>query len=244
MTAYILDGAVILIFLLAILIGYRRGFVKAAIRLVGCVLALVVALCISRPLAGGVFDVFLADPLKDTVAAQIGPTDEQAVQEALDKVLENLPRPVVNALAGMGLGTPEEITRQVQGALGGSAQEIAGEIVTLVLRPVAVSLLGALLFLIVFVLCMVLVGILASVINKAFQLPVLKQVNGLLGVVVGALEGVLLVFVGVTIVTVVSYASDSDGLLSRSVVEQTRIVQAIERVSPATDALSDWAGES
>ena len=34
--AYILDIAVILIFVLAIFIGYRRGFVKSIIRLVGC----------------------------------------------------------------------------------------------------------------------------------------------------------------------------------------------------------------
>ena len=33
--AYILDIAVILIFVLAIFIGYRRGFVKSIIRLVG-----------------------------------------------------------------------------------------------------------------------------------------------------------------------------------------------------------------
>ena len=41
--AYILDIAVILIFVLAIFIGYRRGFVKSIIRLVGCLLALVIA---------------------------------------------------------------------------------------------------------------------------------------------------------------------------------------------------------
>lgn len=121
MTAYILDGAVILIFLLAILIGYRRGFVKAVIRLAGCVLALVVALCLSKPLAGGVFDLFFSDQLEQTVSSHIGQTDEQAVREALENILEQLPQPVVNALDGVGLGTPEEITGQVQDALGGTA---------------------------------------------------------------------------------------------------------------------------
>lgn len=47
--AYMLDIAVILILLLAVYIGYRRGFVKAVIKLVGCVLAVVIASVASPP---------------------------------------------------------------------------------------------------------------------------------------------------------------------------------------------------
>ena len=244
MTAYILDGAVILIFLLAILIGYRRGFVKAVIRLAGCVLALVVALCLSKPLAGGVFDLFFSDQLEQTVSSHIGQTDEQAVREALENILEQLPQPVVNALDGVGLGTPEEITGQVQDALGGTAAELSERIVSLVVRPAAVSLLSALLFLVLFIVCMILVGILASVINKAFQIPVLKQVNGALGAAVGVLEGALLVFVGVTVITLISQASASDGVISREVVERTTIVRTIEKISPATEQLNRLVEEA
>ena len=52
--AYILDIAVILI------LGYKRGFVKAAIKLVGCILAVIVAGAASIPLAAGIFDTFAA----------------------------------------------------------------------------------------------------------------------------------------------------------------------------------------
>ena len=37
--AYILDGAAILVVLLAVFIGYRRGFVRSLIQLVGLVAA-------------------------------------------------------------------------------------------------------------------------------------------------------------------------------------------------------------
>lgn len=240
--AYILDGAVILIFLLAVFIGYRRGFIKAIIRLVGCILALVVALCVSKPLAGGVFDLFLADQIEQTVSSHIQQTDEQAVKDALTGILEQLPQPVVNALESVGLGTPEEITRQVEEALGGPAEEVSGRIITAVVRPVAVSLLSALLFILLFIVCMILVGILASVINKAFQIPVLRQVNGVLGAVVGVFQGILLIFVGVAVITLLSQVSSSDSAISRQVVEDTFIVRTVENISPATEELNKLVG--
>lgn len=91
---------------------------------------------------------------------------------------------------------------------------------------------------------MILVGILASVINKAFQIPVLKQVNGALGAAVGVLEGALLVFVGVTVITLISQASASDGVISREVVERTTIVRTIEKISPATEQLNRLVEEA
>lgn len=41
--AYILDGAAILVVLLAVFIGYHRGFVRSLIQLVGLIAAAVVA---------------------------------------------------------------------------------------------------------------------------------------------------------------------------------------------------------
>ena len=61
--------------------------------------------------------------------------------------------------------------------------------------------------------------------------------NGALGGVMGALQGALLVFVGVTVLTLLSLVSDSDGAISRQTIEDTHIVRAIETVSPVTDEL-------
>ena len=50
--AYILDGLVIIIFMLAIWMGYRRGFFKSIIQLVGCVARR--ADCVGAQYPGGV----------------------------------------------------------------------------------------------------------------------------------------------------------------------------------------------
>lgn len=62
--AYILDGLVIIIFLLAIFLGYRRGFFKSIIQLVGCVAAALIASGLSLPMASGLYDQFFSDSVE------------------------------------------------------------------------------------------------------------------------------------------------------------------------------------
>ncbi len=235
--AYILDGAAILIFLLAIFLGFRRGFIKSVIHLAGCVVAIVAAALLSTPLAGGAYDLFLADTVEETISSKIVETDEQSVQEALTGILEQLPGPVANALESAGLGTPEQLTEKLQSSLGGSADALSSTISTMIVRPVAVSLLRMLFFTVLFIVVMILAAIAATAIDRVCHLPVLRQVNGALGGVMGALQGALLVFVGVTVLTLLSLVSDSDGAISRQTIEDTHIVRAIETVSPVTDEL-------
>lgn len=235
--AYILDGAVILIFLVAIWLGYRRGFVKSLIQLVGCVAAALIASTCSAPLASGIFDVFFAEKLEQSVAAKIGETDEASVREALDGLLDELPGPVANTLKLYGLDTPESIVGKLDGAFGGSAEKIGQAVVSTVVKPVAVSLLRMLCFSILFIALMVLVSILASVINRVFSLPVLRTVNGLLGAVAGAVQGALIVLVAVMLVTLTTMVSDDTGALNRKAVNDTVIVRTVEKWNPANGAL-------
>ena len=117
--AYMLDIAVILILLLAVYIGYRRGFVKAVIKLVGCVLAVVIASVASLPLASGIFDAFAGDKLQEVIASQMTSTDTAAVAAGIEAALDKLPGPVLNALEAYGLGTPEQIIGGVKESLDG-----------------------------------------------------------------------------------------------------------------------------
>ena len=241
--AYILDGAAILIFLLAIFLGFRRGFMKSVIHLAGCVVAVVAAALLSTPLAGGAYDLFLANTVEETISSKIVETDEQSVREALSGSLEQLPGPVANALESAGLGSPEQITEKLQSSLGGSADALSETISTAVVRPVAVSLLRMLLFAVLFIVVMILAAIAAAAIDRVCRLPVLRQVNGVLGGVMGALQGALLVFVGVTVLTLVSLVSKNDGAISRQTIEDTHIVRAIETISPVTDELDRLVAE-
>lgn len=234
---YILDVAAILLFILAIFIGYRRGFIKSVIKLVGCVLAVVIAWGLGAVIAGGIFDAFLSDKLQATIVQQIPSSDVESVSESLNNVIDKLPGVVSNTMEAYGLGTPKEILGQIEDSLGGSVEAVASAVVTKVVRPVAVLLLRMVCFLVLFIVLMIVVGIAASIINKAFQLPVFKQVNGVLGAVIGAVEGAVLVLVAVTVVQLVANSASPDAVINRTDVEQSILVGAIADVNPITRML-------
>ena len=237
--AYMLDIAVILILLLAVYIGYRRGFVKAVIKLVGCVLAVVIASVASLPLASGIFDAFAGDKLQEVIASQMTSTDTAAVAAGIEAALDKLPGPVLNALEAYGLGTPEQIIGGVKESLDGSVEDIARSVVEVVIRPVAVALLRTLCFFILFIVLMILVALVANLISRVFTLPILRQMNGGLGAVVGIAEGVVLIFVAVTVLQLIAASSSSEAFITNKDISDTMLVRFVAEHNPLSDVLKD-----
>lgn len=235
--AYILDGAVILIFILAIIIGCHRGFMKSVVQLVGCILAVLLANMLSPLVAGGLFDSFASEQLQTTLSSNMATVEPEAVTGGIGKVLDKLPQPVVHALEAYGLGTPEDMLQKVQDSLTGGKDAVAEAVVVGVIRPVAVSLLRALCFAILFILFMIAVFIIARIIGRVFRLPLLKQMDGLLGAVIGAAEGILLIFVAVTVVQLIAASSSPDKWISPQDIKSSMIVSRVAENNPLTDML-------
>lgn len=232
---YILDGAVILIFILAIIIGSHRGFMKSIVQLIGCVLAVLLANMLSPLVAGGLFDTFASDQLQNTLSSSMATVEPESVTEGIGKVLDKLPQPVVHALQAYGLGTPEDMLKSVQDSLTNGKDAVVKAVVVGVIRPVAVSLLRALCFAILFILFMIAVFIIARIIGRVFRLPLLKQMDGLLGAVVGAAEGVLLIFVAVTVIQLIAASSDVNKVITALDIKKTVIVRMVSEHNPLTE---------
>ncbi len=240
--AYILDGVVILIFLLAIWMGYRRGFFNTIIRLVGCLAAALIAWGISAPLASGIYDSMISSSIQKGISSQIEKTGAQSVDNALEGVIDNLPGAVINALKFFDLGTPDQMKGKLEGSLSDSVQVLSRTIEQRVVRPAAISLLRVLSFFILFVIFAILIGIAASVVGRIFRLPVLRQTDGVLGAVLGGVQGLVLVFVAVSVMSLIATSSDNEDKLTRAVISETIIVHRVEKINPVTNNLYSMFG--
>lgn len=236
--AYILDGVVILIFLMAVYSGYRRGFVVSVIYLVGCVAAALVSLALCKPLAVSVYDMFLSNRVQQTVSSQVSNAnakDTASLSNSVAQAMKDLPGPVSNFMSASGY-TPEKIAESLSGKANESSADLTNAIVNTVVRPVSISLLQALCYVVLFAVMMILVGIVASTVNHVFRLPLLRKINGGLGAVLGAVRGVLYVFLAVTVISMIAASSASDGKITQDVMDHTVIVHAVQNVNPATNA--------
>ena len=238
----ILDGLIIVIFLVAILLGYKRGFFKSIIQLVGCIAAAFIAFSLSTPIASGVYNQFISPSVTKEISSGIEKAGSESVETALDDILDNLPGPLLNALTVFNLGSPDKIKERLPNSLDGTAAQVSATIEEKIVRPAAVSLLRLLCFFILFIILMVVVGVFATVVGRLFRFPVLRQTDGLLGAVLGAAQGVVFVFVAVTIMSLIAASSKSDDKLTRAVMNDTLIVHSVENVNPITDTLNDMFG--
>ena len=104
-------------------------------------------------------------------------------------MLGSLPDFIIRALEDAGI-TEAALKGGVASQTGQTAELLAAS-----LEPVFVGFLKVLTVIALFLLFMVVVRILANVVSAAFELPVLSQLNGLLGGVFGLLLGLLSVWV-------------------------------------------------
>ncbi len=228
--AMILDGCLLLVLLIGVIIGCRRGFIKSAVRLIGCLLALVLAFCLSSPLSEWIFDGFFRAGLEQSVSQQLtdaAVSSTQALETQIDGVLETLPALVRNALASYGVGTSEQIGDILEAHGSQSTAAIAETLVSYVIRPVCVLLMQILCFIVLFLVLTIAIRLLGRLLDRMFNLPLIRHVNRLLGGVIGLIEGVLASLVLIAVLQIYITVTGPDALISQDVLRQTTLVSFV-----------------
>ena len=243
--AYILDGVVILIFLLSVWIGYRRGFFKSVIQLVGCFAAAAIAFTVSTPIADSIYSGFVEKRIQDALIEKIEEAKSDAVEGTI-KAVEEMPSSIGNLLKLFKLDTEQTISKAIDGATDSTVPVIAAKVEREVIRPAAITLIRVICFGILFILLMIGIGIAAKIIDKVLKLPVLKQVNGSLGAVIGAVEGIIIVLVAVLVMNFMAATADAESIITTETMEDTILVSRLSNINPLTavfgplnDALED-----
>lgn len=193
---YALDLVLVGIFVLFVFVGVHRGFIRSAIHFLGSVIAACLAGVLGGMAAQWLFDSMFRGALVEKVGSSINALGAGEASAAIDSVLAALPDFLVRALEEAGVSA----TAISQGIAGQSSQ--AAERVADLLAPVFVSFLKVLAVLVVFALLMVIVRILAEVIGGVLHLPLLGQLDSILGGVCGFLMALVLVWVVVAAVQV------------------------------------------
>lgn len=199
---YIIDIVVVLLAIILIVTGVRKGIIRSAIEFLGTIASVLVASWLGGMVSAWIFDTFFKQGLYDRVLkiaqGKTGP-------EAVTSLFEGLPEFVVRLLGMNGI-TESSVSHTVNS----SAVDIAGGVTT-ALSPVFISIIKVFAVIILFVLCMLVVKGLASLISGIFRLPVLHQLNGLLGGIFGLLSCAVIVWVAFSLFTFLSPMLDAKG---------------------------------
>lgn len=180
---YLADAIIVVIFLLFIILGVKRGFVRSVLDLVGTLAAMLVSMWFSGIAAQWVFSTFLQESLTRQIAEAL---QAAPAADAADAVLSVVPEILRGGLEAFGI-TSDAINQAVAGTSGQAAAAVVA-----VLSPMVVSVLRGLFALVLFVFLLVIFRILSGVVCRIFRLPVLRQLDKGLGILLGITQAVLI----------------------------------------------------
>ena len=190
----LIDLGVLAVLALCVVVGLHRGFIKSLLSLGASLLAMIIVLTLMNPGVRwvknhtGLYNQILYFTEGNQLLAQSNAAQRQAssfTPDELDPILagaKRLPRSVINPIGQAVLGE----TMKDQGV--DTLEEYINNTLTNLVINAAV-------FIVLFIAVSVLLHVCIGMAGAIFKLPVLKQLDGLLGGIAGLLVGLLVVLV-------------------------------------------------
>lgn len=191
------DIIIIAVFALLFFIDFKRGIAITILNVAGVALTGFLAYHISNFLASWVYTAFVQQTLTTNLQQMI---DTQGINSAISNSFSALPNWVMGMLGFFlsifGLDSSVytndfQVPNSAAAAVSASVENLIQPVITGMFRLV----IGVVISIIIFIIIKILVKKLARV----FKIPVVKQINKLLGGVLGLAEAAILVFFAVNI---------------------------------------------
>lgn len=199
----IADLIVIIIILIAVVRGYKNGFVKTGFGILSFLVALIITFMFYKPVMGIIKNktgfeewfsnyLYTLDVGKNTNKLESGEVNT-TVAEAQVSYIDALPNTIVEMI---GL---EEFKENAK-------KDAVEKIVDFVVKLLAI--------IIVYIIARIILAIIALILDSIASLPILKQFNELLGLLLGGILGFLQVYFICAIMTLISSLSFAEGISS------------------------------
>lgn len=223
--AIIFDVAVFAIVILLLILGYKRGFIRTVINLVGYAVSAVLAFFISQPVAGFIFESFFRKGSVDMINGELGKlSGGQSVAELLDTAFAAIPERI-SALASSYVGSLDQIKDTIA--------DVATAVVDQVIGPIATIMIQSIVFLVLFIVFCILVKLVTKALKIIDKLPVIGTANAVLGLVVGLVQAVIFLFIFTSVVALIIQLSGNQmDAVNSEIVGQSHVFKAIYNMNP------------
>ncbi len=219
---WMLDGMAVLIIAICVLSAYRRGFLCTLVLLTTALVAFYLSLTYSQTIAEWLYAQFFSERISQLVAQRLSDftaADAASFAEGLADLAAELPAVFSSAFLSQLRLYVEQWYQQLAGS---SAPAMTTAITEAIIAPLATGLLRVITFCVLFGLLSTLGRAVAGLCKTVNYLPIIGTFNALLGGVLGAIQGMLYVFVASALLWLALSASGGQlGALSAETVDQT-----------------------
>ena len=191
------DIIIIAVFALLFFIDFKRGIAITILNVAGVALTGFLAYHISNFLASWVYTAFVQQTLTTNLQQMI---DTQGINSAIANSFSALPNWVMGMLGFFlsifGLDS-SAYTNDFQ--VPNSAATAVSASVEYLIQPVITGMFRLVIGVVISIIIFIIIKILVKKLARVFKIPVVKQINKLLGGVLGLAEAAILVFFAVNI---------------------------------------------
>lgn len=227
----IIDAVLALIFIVAVYISYKKGFVGSLVSILSYFVAFIIAFSSSTYFAHIAYNNYVREKIVNSVSEKI----ENAVN--YEDVLELLPGYISKAVESYNANSPEvvsQVNTSLDSSVGKASEATAQKIVDLIAAPLVIGALRAILFFALFIISMFILRFIGKKLNYIVsKIPLLGKANALLGAAIGLIKGILLVMIACALMgTILPYFGDSIPLFSRDVLDKSVIFGFANEYNP------------
>ncbi len=230
--AIIFDIAVFAIVIILLVVGYKRGFIRSVINLVGAAAAAVVAFLLSQPIAQFIFNTFLRGgsiAMIDEELAKL--SGGQTATTLLDSAFAAIPERI-SSLASSYVGSLDAIKASIA-ASAPTTETIATSVVDQVIGPIMTMMIQSIVFLVLFIGLCILVKFVAKAMKIIDKLPIIGKANATLGLVMGLVQAVIFLFVFTCVVSLIIQLSGNRwDAVNNEIVGNTAVFKVIYNLNP------------
>lgn len=227
---YFIDFVFAAIILICIIVAWCRGFVKTVVSFFGFIAAGVIAMLTCERVSNYLYTTFIEQRLYESIykrVLELVPTGE--IVESVQDIGTVLPQ-AIKVLFDLAAAQAGE---RIGETLTGTAEAVSATVLDTLVAPLVLALLNMVMFFVLFGLLMVIVNVLVAVIGKIFELPVLSEINRVLGGVVGAVNGILVCMIAAALLSLyATVTADASSWVNSGILQSTTLASFFIRNNP------------
>lgn len=193
----IIDLIILVISAFCIFLGYQRGLAKCAIKILSFVIALAISFMFYKPVGNIIKkNTEIDDSIKGAITQII---ENDTEEDGQIKEESNLPQSMVDHINNE---IKTNVNKTKEAVVTTAAEDISNTAINVI------SWIG------IFIVVRLLLLILTLVFSVLTELPVLKQVDKIGGIIYGVLQAAIILFVIFTIISFISPMIEQTGIIS------------------------------
>lgn len=231
----ILDVILLTVFVAFVFTAAKKGFMLSLLELIAVIVALTLSYQFGPVVAQAAYDNIVEEKLVETVETELDASLNISSSTAqAETVLESMPEFMVSFASSVGIEM-EEVKSKITSETF-SSENLATELVDKIAQPIVVTALTAISFLLLSAVLLFALKWIAGVLSKIFKLPLIGTVNKVLGGVLGACKGVMVIIFISTILKVLFAGGESE---ISTMVNGSYVVGLLDNVNPFIKSLTE-----